>query len=201
MISASAVGRTLITARPAPTRHHRRIRRVIDEFREVPAVLTAAHQIWLAEFEHWYDYQPEDLFDEPDEINDRWQDWSGNPGAGPGPFRVFARDGTDGLPAFGIREPDTTVEAQPIVFFGSEGELAVIARDLWLLANGLTPLEPGVRAGRGPGADPGARHARRAPHRTPVPPGRGRHRRGPRRAAGPDGAGRLGRPARPVTLA
>jgi hypothetical protein len=115
---------------------------VIDEFREVPAVLTAAHEIWFAEFEHWYDYQPEDLFDEPDEINDRCQDRSGNPDAGPAPFRVFARDGTGGLPAFGIREPDTTVEAQPIVFFGSEGELAVIARDLWLLANGLAPLEP-----------------------------------------------------------
>jgi hypothetical protein len=119
---------------------------VIAESRALPAAREAAHRIWFAEFEHWYDYQPEDLFDEPDEIDDLWRDSSGNPVAGPAPFRVFARDGSGGLPAFWIREPDTAVESRPIVFLGSEGEIAVLAGDLgdylWLLADGLAPLEP-----------------------------------------------------------
>ena len=50
------------------------------------------------------------------------------------------------MAAFWVRVPNAAIEAQPIVFLGSEGELAVIAQDLgdylWLLANGVAPLEP-----------------------------------------------------------
>jgi hypothetical protein len=49
------------------------------------------------------------------------------------------------LAAFWIRASDAQIENQPIVFLGSDGELHVIARDLgdylWLLANGVGPLE------------------------------------------------------------
>ena len=43
------------------------------------------------------------------------------------------------------RDPGSAIDAQPVVFLGSEGEVAVIAGDLgdyvWLLANGVGPLE------------------------------------------------------------
>ena len=61
------------------------------------------------------------------------------------PFRVFGRDGSGGVAAFWARVSEGTIETQPIVFLGSEGELCVIARNLddylWLLANGVGPLE------------------------------------------------------------
>jgi hypothetical protein len=119
---------------------------VTHDGRRIPDALKQAHRIWFAEFHHWYDYEPEDEFDNPDEIDDRWRADSGNPDAGPAPFSVFARDGSGGLVAFWTREPGAAIETQPIVFLGSEGEIAVLARNLgdylWLLAGGLAPLEP-----------------------------------------------------------
>ncbi|RSM57981.1 hypothetical protein DMB66_31250 [Actinoplanes sp. ATCC 53533] len=58
-------------------------------------------------------------------------------------------DGHDFQPdesaAFWARASGGTIETQPIVFLGSEGALCVIARNLddylWLLANGVGPLE------------------------------------------------------------
>jgi hypothetical protein len=50
------------------------------------------------------------------------------------------------LAASWIREPEALVDAQPIVFLGSEGEIEVIARNLgdylWLLGSGVGSLEP-----------------------------------------------------------
>ncbi|MDP9794968.1 hypothetical protein J2S43_003480 [Catenuloplanes nepalensis] len=92
---------------------------MIDGDRTLPAVLEQAHRYWLAEFQHWHDFEPDDM--------------SG--------VTVPA-----GWPGFWIRQPDAGVEDQPIVFLGSEGEIAVIAQNLgdylWLLAGGVGPLEP-----------------------------------------------------------
>ncbi|MFI2431741.1 hypothetical protein [Streptomyces sp. NPDC018693] len=63
-------------------------------------------------------------------------------------FRVFGRDGTGGYAAFRpVRpvRPDAELVDQPVVFLGSEGKTGVVARNLsdflWVLADGLGPLE------------------------------------------------------------
>ena len=60
-------------------------------------------------------------------------------------LRVFAQDGTGGLVAFWMVVADQPLEAQPIVFLGSEGTVGPVARDLpdffALLASGLGPYE------------------------------------------------------------
>ncbi|GAA2573787.1 hypothetical protein GCM10010435_56120 [Winogradskya consettensis] len=110
---------------------------VIDEDRTLPAVLVEAHSLEFFEDHDGYDFQPDDEFDSVTETTHWWRAWTGDPAATTPPFRVFGRDGTGGLAAIWSRGP--------IVFLGSEGELAVIARDLgdylWLLANGVGPLE------------------------------------------------------------
>lgn len=118
---------------------------VTDENRTLPAVLDQAHVLGFFEDHDGHDFQPDDMFEWSVETAEWWTAWTGNPAAGIPPFRVFGRDGTGGLAAFWLRVPGAAIEAQPIVFLGSEGELSVIARNLadylWLLANGVGPLE------------------------------------------------------------
>ena len=86
--------------------------------------------------------------------------WSSGGGTGPAirqrVFRRFACSG--GLAALWIRDAGAAVESQPVVFLGSEGELKVVARDLgdylWLLANGVGPLETVDGVHRVPAAIP-----------------------------------------------
>jgi hypothetical protein len=58
---------------------------------------------------------------------------------------VFGQDATGGMAAFWLVRAGEPVAAQPVVFLGSEGDVAVVARDLgsylWLLAAGFGPLE------------------------------------------------------------
>lgn len=92
-----------------------------------------------------HDFEPYDEFLWPGETLEWWRAWTGDTTAEVPPFQVFGQDGSGGLAAFWVRDPDAAIESQPIVFLGSEGELSVIARDLgdyvWLLANGAGPLE------------------------------------------------------------
>ncbi|GIJ70804.1 hypothetical protein Voc01_057210 [Virgisporangium ochraceum] len=50
-----------------------------------------------------------------------------------------------GLAAIWIRERAAALDTQPVVFLGSEGEIAVLARNLadylWLVGNGVGPLD------------------------------------------------------------
>jgi hypothetical protein len=45
-------------------------------------------------------------------------------------FRVFGQNGAGGYAAFWLVRHDEDLADQPIVFLGSEGETAVVARDL-----------------------------------------------------------------------
>ena len=58
---------------------------------------------------------------------------------------MFGQDATGGMAAFWLVRAGEPVAAQPVVFLGSEGDVAVVARDLgsylWLLAAGFGPLE------------------------------------------------------------
>ncbi|HEY0252760.1 MAG TPA: hypothetical protein VGC41_14595 [Kofleriaceae bacterium] len=91
------------------------------------------------------DFEPYTEFQSADD-NASWiRAWTGNDELDGAEYRVFGQDGTGGYAAFWITRALEPLTAQPIVFFGSEGELGVVARNLndylWLLAGGLGPLE------------------------------------------------------------
>ena len=80
------------------------------------------------------------------EDNTAWiRAWTKNDTLDGSEYRVFGQDGTGGYAAFWLARKDKPLLDQPIVFFGSEGELGIIARDfydyLWLLAGGFGPYE------------------------------------------------------------
>ncbi|XVU20756.1 SMI1/KNR4 family protein [Actinoplanes sp. CA-054009] len=116
-----------------------------DEDLTLPAALTEAHALGYRDAHY---FEPDDRFDSSAETTEWWRSWTNDPDAGPAPFRVFGRDSAGGLVAFWRHG------SNPIVFLGSEGEIAVLARDLpdylWLLANGMGPLD----AAFGPSGDP-----------------------------------------------
>jgi hypothetical protein len=112
----------------------------------LPAVLAEAHSSGFFVDHEGHDFQPYDEFLWSGETLEWWRAWTGYPTIETAPFLVFGQDGSGGLAAFWIRDPGAADDAQPVVFLGSEGEVAVIASDLgdylWLLANGVGPLEP-----------------------------------------------------------
>ncbi|MEU8110739.1 SMI1/KNR4 family protein [Micromonospora sp. NPDC048947] len=116
-----------------------------DEDLALPAVLVEAHRAGFFHEHSGHDFEPYDLFMWSGEMMEWWQNWTNDPMAGAPPFRAFGQDGTGGLVAFWRRNPGDPLDRQPVVFLGSEGECTVIARDLgdylWLLANGVGPLE------------------------------------------------------------
>jgi hypothetical protein len=118
----------------------------MSEFdRTFPAVIAALHQL---DFDYadgdGIDFEPYPQFQSAEENVDWIRAWTGNQELDGGEFRIFGQDGTGGLAAIWIRDDKPLLE-QPIVFFGSEGELGVVANDfadyLWLLAAGVGPLE------------------------------------------------------------
>jgi hypothetical protein len=91
------------------------------------------------------DFEPYQEF-QPVEENASWlQAWTGNKTLTGEEYRVFGQDGTGGYAAFWMARPGKPILEQPIVFFGSEGDVGVVASDfgdyLWLLAGGVGPME------------------------------------------------------------
>ncbi|MDZ7937753.1 MAG: hypothetical protein U5M53_05500 [Rhodoferax sp.] len=91
------------------------------------------------------DFEPHSEFMAPAEAQRWFHAWTGNAVADASPYRIFGQDGTGGYVAFWLVRTGADVLQQPIVFFGSEGELGVVARDfldyLWLLAGRYGPYE------------------------------------------------------------
>jgi hypothetical protein len=91
------------------------------------------------------DFEPYETFLSKEEADDWLKLWTGNKSANAQNYRVFGQDGTGGLAAIWAVRPGSTLLEQPIVFFGSEGELGVVASCfadyLWLLAQGVGPFE------------------------------------------------------------
>ncbi|MFJ5986845.1 SMI1/KNR4 family protein [Lentzea sp. NPDC092896] len=90
------------------------------------------------------DYEPYQEFDSAEETTDWIRSWTGNKELDGDAFRPFGQDGTGGLAVLWlVREGPLT--AQPVVFFGSEGEVGPVATSLgeflWLLAGGVGPQE------------------------------------------------------------
>jgi hypothetical protein len=107
----------------------------------MPDVLSALHQL---EFDYrdgeGIDFEPFAEFLSEAETQDWIQAWTGNKTLMGKEYRVFGQDGSGGY----VR-PQSDLLAQPIVFFGSEGDLGVVAANfsdyLWVLAAGQGPFE------------------------------------------------------------
>lgn len=141
-----------------------------------PPLLAALHQL---EFDYasgqGIDFEPYQEFQSADD-NAAWlRAWTGNPSVDGAEYRVFGQDGTGGYAALWVTDASRPLLEQPVVFFGSEGDLGVIAtcftEYLWLLAAGIGPMEA-VAYGAGGTAQPQAElvafaHAHGGAARTP----------------------------------
>jgi hypothetical protein len=91
------------------------------------------------------DFEPYDDFYSPEETQEWIRDWTGNPKADGTPYLIFGQDGTGGYAAIWNVRPGSDLPSQPIVFFGSEGAVGVVAQNLsdylWLLAGNIGPME------------------------------------------------------------
>ena len=121
-------------------------RRAMSFDRTLPPALAAANALtYDYDGGEGVDFEPYDAFQDADE-NRAWiRAWTGNAALDGDAYRVFGQDGTGGLAALWLVRAGEPLEAQPVVFVGSEGSIGVVARNvgdyLWLLAGGLGPLE------------------------------------------------------------
>ncbi|WP_369252306.1 SMI1/KNR4 family protein [Streptomyces sp. R41] len=104
------------------------------------------------------DYEPWGDFLTAEETTDWLRAWTGNSELDGDAFRVFGQDGTGGYAAFWRVRPERELVDQPVVFFGSEGSLGVVASDLAgylrVLADGVGPMEAVDYPGQSAAPDP-----------------------------------------------
>jgi hypothetical protein len=110
-----------------------------------PPLLAAANEIEIDYEGDGIDFEPYDEFQPPEE-NASWiRAWTGNEELTGSEYRIFGQDGTGGLVALWVTRSGADLLDQPVVFFGSEGEIGIVAYDfgdyLWLLAGGVGPME------------------------------------------------------------
>jgi hypothetical protein len=114
--------------------------------RNVPEIMRQLHQIPVDYADgEGIDLEPRLEFLSEAETTNWIQAWTGNKQLDGAEYRIFAQDGSGGYAAFWCVRSDRDILEQPIVFFGSEGDLGVVASNfsdyLWLLANGIGPFE------------------------------------------------------------
>lgn len=114
--------------------------------RTLPDVVQKLHELsFTGDDGRGIDFEPYEAFLSAEETADWIRAWTGNSELDGSEYLVFGQDGTGGYAAFWLARPERPLLAQPIVFFGSEGELGVVASDfadyLWLLAGGIGPYE------------------------------------------------------------
>jgi hypothetical protein len=114
--------------------------------RNFPAVLSELHRL---EFDYadgeGIDFEPYEEFTPRDDVQRWFKAWTGNQQVECDDYLIFGQDGTGGYVAiWPVRDGKSLVD-QPIVFFGSEGEIGVIAQNfsdyLWLLGSNIGPYE------------------------------------------------------------
>lgn len=119
-----------------------------------PPALTALHKLEF-DYDEGIDFEPYDRFFPADENAAWFQAWTGNADVNGAAYRIFGQDGSGGYAAFWVVRDGVSMLEQPIVFFGSEGKVGVVATDfadyLWLLAGGIGPMEA-VEYGAGGGS-------------------------------------------------
>ncbi|MFE9565732.1 SMI1/KNR4 family protein [Streptomyces sp. NPDC006487] len=98
------------------------------------------------------DFEPYEAFCPAAETTDWLRHWTANHELDGDAYRVFGQDGTGGLAAIWCVRPGLPLDAQPVVFMGSEGEVGVVAGNLsdflWVLADGFGPLEAALHPDR-----------------------------------------------------
>ena len=113
------------------------------EMEAFPSQLASLHQIEIDEDE--IDFEPYSAFMPSEEVTIWIRAWTNNPALDGKEYLVFGQDGTGGYAAFWLQREGKPLLEQPIVFFGSEGEVGVVATCFadycWLLAGGVGPYE------------------------------------------------------------
>jgi hypothetical protein len=114
--------------------------------RSFPPVLSALHTLDRGEASGaCIDFTPFRSFMAEDDTNTWFRTWTRNEAPGPAPYRLFGADSQGGHAGFWLIRPATPVIGQPIVYFGAERRVGVVARSfsdyLWLLAGGVGPAE------------------------------------------------------------
>ncbi len=114
-------------------------------FPKILAEANACEYKYLGEEDAGMDFFPFSAFETAEETASWARTWTGNPTYTAREFLLFGKDGCGGYAALWLTNSEGTLEEQPVVFLGSEGETAVLARDLydylWLLAGGFGPQE------------------------------------------------------------
>jgi hypothetical protein len=111
-----------------------------------PKLLSELHEIEIEyDEDNSIDFEPYQVFQSAEENASWFQAWTGNKTVTGEEYRIFGQDGTGGYAAFWLVRAGKPILEQPIVFFGSEGDVGVVANDfadyLWLLAGGVGPME------------------------------------------------------------
>lgn len=114
--------------------------------REFPELLAQLHTIEIDYNDgEGIDFEPYDTFYDKSDTAEWIKAWTGNNELDGSQYLIFGQDGTGGYAAFWLVKESKDMLEQPIVFFGSEGELGVVACNfyeyLWLFANGIGPYE------------------------------------------------------------
>ncbi|CAL9513784.1 hypothetical protein SUDANB95_03661 [Actinosynnema sp. ALI-1.44] len=116
----------------------------MTEDRRFPPALAAVAECAF-DYDDGIDFEPYTEFSSAEDTRSWIRSWTGNQELDGSEFRVFGQDGTGGLAMFWTVREGADLVDQPVVFFGSEGAAGVVARDLaaflWLLADGLGPME------------------------------------------------------------
>ena len=114
--------------------------------KEFPDILKKLHAIEIDYADgDGIDFEPFDEFYSEEDTSDWIKAWTGNSSLDGSEYLIFGQDGTGGYVAIWLVRNDSDLLQQPIVFFGSEGEVGVIAQNfrdyVWLFANGIGPYE------------------------------------------------------------
>ena len=110
-----------------------------------PKELYDFHQIEIDYRKNDIDYEPFNDFCSSIEATDWIRSWTGNNFIDADDFLIFGQDGAGGYAAIWLKRKSDDLLQQPIVFFGSEGQLGVVAQSfydyVWLFAGGIGPYE------------------------------------------------------------
>ncbi len=114
--------------------------------RELPDILKKLNSIEIDYLnEEEIDYEPYEYFLSEEETSSWIKAWTGNIKLDGSDYLIFGQDSTGGYVAIWCEDNVEDILNQPIVFFGSEGEIGVVARNIgeyaWLLAGGFGPYE------------------------------------------------------------
>lgn len=117
-----------------------------DLTRTMPETMRQLHRL---EFDYadgdGIDFEPFDVFMSREETREWFRAWTGNHDVDVDDYLIFGQDGTGGYAAIWNIFANRSLLEQPIVFFGSEGELGVVASSfsdyLWVLASNHGPYE------------------------------------------------------------